>query len=306
MIHDHLGAHVPLKSPDMFAGSVHTAIEYDADALMVFTGAPQNTRRKPIDEFQIPAAKQLLQAHAIDDVIVHAPYIVNLGNTAKPENYTFGVQFLKEEVTRADALGATQIAFHPGAHLKDTPANAIKQIIKGLNEVISPDQEAHIAIETMAGKGTEVGITFEQLADIIAGVQYNEKVSVTFDTCHTSDAGYDIAHDFDGVLNQFDHIIGLDKLQLIHLNDSKNPQGSHKDRHENIGFGTIGFNALYHVYTHPQLTTVPKIMETPWVGADKKHQVAPYAYEIAMLRSGQFDPDLQKKIEATGGVLPKK
>ncbi len=304
MLHDHLGAHVPLKGKTMFAGSVQTALDYHADALMVFTGAPQNTRRKPIDEFEIAQAQTLLASHGIDDVVVHAPYIVNLGNTAKPENYTFGVQFLREEVARADALGATQIALHPGAHLKDTPENAIKQIIKGLNEVISPTQHAHIAIETMAGKGTEVGITFEQLADIIAGIQNNDKVSVTFDTCHTSDAGYDIAHDFDGVLNQFDHIIGLNKLQMIHLNDSKNPQGSHKDRHANIGFGTIGFDALHYVYAHPQLKDVPKIMETPFVGPDKKHQFPPYAFEIQMLRSGQFDPDLLEKIQEHEGKLP--
>ncbi len=211
--------------------------------------------------------------------------------------------FLQEEVLRAEALGATQIVLHPGAHVGAGADAGIQQIIKGLNEILRPDQTAQIALETMAGKGTEVGRSFEELAQMIDGVTYNEKLSVTFDTCHTNDAGYNVREDFDGVLNEFDHIIGLDRLKVVHLNDSKNPQGAHKDRHANIGFGEIGFDALNHVLQHEQLVNVPKILETPYVGEDKKHNFAPYAYEIAMLKAGQFDPDLLTKVEQNEGKL---
>ncbi|MCD2255807.1 deoxyribonuclease IV [Agrilactobacillus fermenti] len=293
-----IGSHVSMKGKEMLLGSAQEAAGYHADTMMVYTGAPQNTRRKAISEMNIPAGQAYMAAHNIQSVVVHAPYIINLGNTVKPQNYGFAVEFMRQEVARADALGATQMAFHPGAHLGKGAAVAIKQISKGLNEIITKDQKVHIAIETMAGKGTEVGRTFEEIAAIIDGVTESEKISVTFDTCHTNDAGYDIRSDFDGVLNEFDHIIGLDKLQLLHLNDSKNPQGSHKDRHANIGFGTIGFEALSYVAHHPQLQDRPMILETPYVGPDKKHQWPPYGFEIAMLRQNEFDPDLLTKIQA--------
>ncbi len=172
--------------------------------------------------------------NGLKEVVVHAPYIINLGNTLKPQNFTFGVQFLQQEIKRAEAIGAKEIVLHPGAHVGAGPEKAINQIAKGLNEVISDDQHAQIALETMAGKGTEVGVTFEQLAEIIDKVQNNDKLAVTFDTCHTSDAGYDIKNDFDGVLNEFDHIIGLDRLKVIHLNDSKNDPGQHQNINKGI------------------------------------------------------------------------
>ncbi len=293
-----IGSHVSMKGQAMLLGSAQDAASFGADTMMVYTGAPQNTRRKPIEDLNIPAGKAYMAAHHIQSVIVHAPYIINLGNTKKPENYGFAVDFLRAEVQRADALGATQMTLHPGAHVGAGASAAIAQIIKGLNEVITPEQKVHIALETMAGKGTEVGRNFEEIAQMIAGITYNEKISVTFDTCHTNDAGYNVREDFDGVLAEFDRIIGLDKLQLIHLNDSKNPQGSHKDRHANIGFGTIGFDALSKIAHHPALQDRPMIMETPYVGPDKKHQQPPYKYEIAMLRANEFDPDLLTKIEA--------
>ncbi|MDU6525137.1 MAG: deoxyribonuclease IV, partial [Enterococcus sp.] len=167
----------------------------------------------------------------------------------------------------------------------------------GLNEVLTKEHRAQIALETMAGKGTELGKSFEELAYIIDGVSLNEKLSVTFDTCHTNDAGYNVKEDFDAVLEEFDKVIGLDRLKVIHLNDSKNPQGSHKDRHANIGFGTIGFDALNYIAHHEQLKELPKILETPYVGEDKKNQKAPYGFEIAMLKSQIFDPDLLEKIQ---------
>lgn len=296
-----IGSHVSMKGKEMLLGSAKEAASYGENVMMVYTGAPQNTRRKPIDELNIDAGQAYMKAHGIEQVVVHAPYVVNLGNTIKPENFPFAVDFLREEVKRAQALGATQIVLHPGAHVGAGPDAAIAQIAKGLNEIITPDQTVKIALETMAGKGTEVGITFEQLAQIIEQVDDNDKLSVCFDTCHTNDAGYDIVGDFDGVLKHFDDVVGLDRLQVIHLNDSKNPQGSHKDRHELLGLGTIGFEALNAVAHHPALTSVPKIMETPWVIPDpenKKKKLPPYGYEVAMLRQQRFNPNIEANVIA--------
>lgn len=293
-----IGSHVGMKSPDMLAGSAKEAHSYDANAMMIFTGAPQNTRRKDVSEMNIPKGEKLISEYGINDVIGHAPYIVNLGNTTKPESFGFGVDFMAQEIKRCDALGIQAISFHPGAHVGAGPEAALNQIAKGLNEVLTADQNVQIAIETMAGKGTEVGITFEQLATILDQIKLTDKVAITFDTCHTSDAGYNIKDDFDGVLNEFDHIIGIDRIASIHLNDSKNPQGSHKDRHENIGFGEIGFETLNYVAHHPQLEEIPKIMETPYVKKDDQDKVgvAPYKAEIAMIRAQKFDPDMKEKL----------
>ena len=280
----------------MLLGAAEDAASYQATTFMIYTGAPQNTRRKPIEEMNIAAGQDFMTQAGISNIVVHAPYIINLGNTIKPENFGFAVSFLQAEIQRAQALGATQITLHPGAHVGAGPEAGIKQIIKGLNEVLEKGQTAQIALETMAGKGTEIGRSFEEIAAIIDGVTLNEKLSVTFDTCHTNDAGYNIKEDFDGVLNEFDKIIGLDRLKVIHVNDSKNPQGSHKDRHANIGFGTIGFDALNKIVHHEQLQELPKILETPYVGEDKKNKKAPYGFEIAMLQQQTFDPDLLTKI----------
>lgn len=293
-----IGSHVSMSGKKMLLGAAEEAASYQATTFMIYTGAPQNTRRKPIEEMQIAAGQDFMTEKGISNIVVHAPYIINLGNTIKPENFGFAVSFLQEEIQRAQALGATQITLHPGAHVGAEPEAGIKQIIKGLNEVLEKNQTAQIALETMAGKGTEIGRSFEELAAIIDGVTLNEKLSVTLDTCHTNDAGYNVKEDFDGVLNEFDKIIGLDRLKVIHVNDSKNPQGSHKDRHANIGFGTIGFEALNKIVHHEQLTALPKILETPYVGEDKKNKKAPYGYEIAMLREKNFDPELLTKIMA--------
>ncbi|MDT6951450.1 deoxyribonuclease IV [Companilactobacillus alimentarius] len=293
-----IGSHVAMKAPKMLAGSAKEAHSYDANAMMIFTGAPQNTRRKDVSEMNIPEGQRLLKLYGIDHIIGHAPYIINLGNTVKLQNLTFGISFMKEEIKRCDALGIEALSFHPGAHLNQGPEVALKQIGHALNEIIEPNQKVSIAIETMAGKGTEVGITFEQIAEIFDNCQSNDKLSVTMDTCHMSDAGYDVKNDFDGVLNEFDHIVGLDKLSVIHLNDSKNECGSHKDRHEDIGFGTIGFDALNYVAHHPQLENIPKIMETPYVKRDEndKKGIAPFKPEIEMLRLNKFDPEMKTKL----------
>jgi deoxyribonuclease-4 len=291
-----IGSHVSMSGKKMLLGAAEEAASYQATTFMIYTGAPQNTRRKPIEEMNIAAGQDFMTQAGISNIVVHAPYIINLGNTIKPENFGFAVSFLQAEIQRAQALGATQITLHPGAHVGAGPEAGIKQIIKGLNEVLEKGQTAQIALETMAGKGTEIGRSFEEIAAIIDGVTLNEKLSVTFDTCHTNDAGYNVKEDFDGVLNEFDKIIGLDRLKVIHVNDSKNPQGSHKDRHANIGFGTIGFDALNKIVHHDQLQELPKILETPYVGEDKKNKKAPYGFEIAMLQQQTFDPDLLTKI----------
>ncbi|MBL1227524.1 deoxyribonuclease IV [Enterococcus sp. BWR-S5] len=292
-----IGSHVSMSGKKMLLGAAEEAASYQASTFMIYTGAPQNTRRKPIEELNIEAGQAFMEKHGLSNIVVHAPYIINLGNTIKPENFGFATEFLRQEIQRAQALGAKQITLHPGAHVGAGVDAGLKQIIKGLDEVLSKDQIPQIALETMAGKGTELGRTFEELATIIEGVTLNEKLSVTLDTCHINDAGYNVKEDFDGVLEEFDKIIGLDRLKVVHVNDSKNPMASHKDRHANIGFGTIGFDALNKIVHHEKLTELPKILETPYVGEDKKNKKAPYGFEIAMLKSGTFDSDLLEKIE---------
>ncbi|MCT3397614.1 putative endonuclease 4 [Lentilactobacillus hilgardii] len=295
-----IGSHVSMNGKDMFLGSAKEAAGFGENVFMVYTGAPQNTVRKPIEKLNGPAGKAYMAEHNLKEVVVHAPYIINLGNTLKPQNFAFGVQFLQQEIARAEAIGAKQIVLHPGAHVGEGPQKAIDQIAKGLNEVITDNQSTQIALETMAGKGTEVGITFEQLAEIISKVSNNEKLSVTFDTCHTNDAGYDVKNDFDGVLNEFDHIVGLNRLKVIHLNDSKNERGSHKDRHQIIGLGTIGFKALNYIAHHDQLASVPKIMETPILKdpENKRIKYNPHGYEVSMLRKQVFNPSIIEDMKA--------
>lgn len=291
-----LGSHVSMAGKKMLLGAAEEAHSYGSNVFMIYTGAPQNTRRKSIEEMNIPAGKEFMEANQMVEIVVHAPYIINLGNTTKPEHFGFATQFLHDEIQRSQALGAKQITMHPGAHVGAGPDKAIAQIIKGLNEVLDHNQTAQIALETMAGKGTEIGRNFEELAAIIDGVTHNEKLSITLDTCHTHDAGYAIREDFDSVLEQFDRIIGLDRLKVMHINDSKNEKGAHKDRHANIGKGYIGFDALNFIVHHPQLETLPKILETPFVGEDKKNKKAPYKYEIEMFKNQTYNPQLLKDI----------
>jgi len=291
-----IGSHVSMSGKKMLLGASEEAASYGANTFMIYTGAPQNTRRKKIEELNIEAGLLHMKEHGMTDIVVHAPYIINLGNTTKPETFELGVDFLTSEIQRTHALGAKQIVLHPGAHVGAGADAGIQQIIKGLNEVLTADQEVQIALETMAGKGTECGRSFEEIAQIIDGVTHNEKLSVCFDTCHVHDAGYDIVQDFDGVLNEFDKSVGIQRIKVLHINDSKNVCGARKDRHENIGFGEIGFGALNYIVHHPAFTEVPKILETPYVGEDKKNKKAPYQLEIDMVRAQSFDSELKQKL----------
>ena len=276
----------------MLLAASEEAVSYGSNTFMIYTGAPQNTRRKKIEDLNIEVGRKHMEENGINEIIVHAPYIINIGNAANPATFELGVNFLRTEIDRTEAIGASQIVLHPGSHVKEGAEVGIKKIIEGLNEVLTGDEKVQIALETMAGKGSECGRSFEEIAMIIDGVKHNDKLSVCFDTCHTHDAGYNIVEDFDGVLAEFDRTVGIERIKVLHINDSKNARGAHKDRHENIGFGHIGFNALNYVVHHPQLMEIPKILETPYVGEDKNNKKPPYKHEIEMFRNQQFNENL--------------
>ncbi|EWG08922.1 deoxyribonuclease IV [Cytobacillus firmus] len=293
-----IGSHVSMSGKKMLLAASEEAVSYGSNTFMIYTGAPQNTRRKKIEDLNIEAGLKHMAENGIADIVVHAPYIINIGNTVNPSTFELGVNFLRSEIDRTEAIGANQIVLHPGAHVGAGTEAGIKKIVEGLNEVLNGEENVQIALETMAGKGSECGRSFEELAMIIEGVNYNNHLSVCFDTCHIHDAGYDIVNDFDGVLDEFDKVIGLDRLKVLHINDSKNERGMRKDRHANIGFGHIGFSALNYIVHHPQLKDIPKILETPYVGEDKNNKKAPYKHEIDMLRSQEFNESLLEAITA--------
>ena len=250
---------------------------------MLYTGAPQNTRRKDISNLNIDAGWEYAHEHGIDEIVVHAPYIINLANTVKPETYELAVEFLEKEIARTAAMRSRILVLHPGSHVNAGAEAGIAQIIKGLNTVLEKnDDDVFIALETMAGKGSELGKTFEEINYLISHCDYPEKLGVCLDTCHIHDAGYDLSN-FDAILDEFDRIIGLDRLLVVHLNDSKNVQGAHKDRHANLGLGEIGFDILNGIAHNERIKDVPKILETPYI--DGK---APYKEEIDMLKNQEF------------------
>ena len=299
-----IGSHVSMKGPDMLEGSVKEALSYGANTFMIYTGAPQNTRRKPLEELRIASARGLMEREGIhpEDVVIHAPYVMNLANP-DPEKRAFAVDFLVNELERSAAIGARQIVLHPGAHVKQGPDEGIKNIIEGLNEVLrrTKSLDTLIALETMAGKGTECGRSFEELKMIIDGVKDNQRLSVCFDTCHTHDAGYDVKDDFDAVLKKFDDVIGISRISVLHINDSKNPKGAGKDRHANLGMGKIGFEALNYIVHHDAFKTIPKILETPYITENddsKKRLYAPYKDEIKMLKEARFNSEFVDLIRA--------
>lgn len=291
-----IGSHVSVSGKKMLLAGSEEAVSYGANTMMVYTGAPQNTRRKPIEDLNIEAALVHMAAHDIEEIVVHAPYIINLGNTTKPETFELAVSFLAAEIKRAEALQvARHVVLHPGAHVGAGEEVGLARIIEGLNEVLTGDETVKIALETMAGKGSELGKTFEELATIIDGVTHNDRLSVCFDTCHVHDAGYDLVGDLDGVIEQFDRIVGLDRLGVIHVNDSKNVRGAKKDRHENIGYGEIGFDTLNRIIHHEAFTHLPKILETPYIPISEKTKVAPYKQEIEMFRANRFDAEWREQ-----------
>lgn len=282
----YLGSHVSMSSPDFYLGSVKEALSYGANTFMFYTGAPQNSYRLPLEKLKIDEARALLKANNIDEskIVVHAPYIINISNQLNESLFEISKSSLIRELQRTQAFGLKILVVHPGAHVGTGVENGLASLIRGLDEVLEQDgTDVKIVLETMAGKGTEMGTSFEQFAHVLSKIKHPERVGICLDTCHISDDGMDI-NNFDEILKSFDEIIGLDKLLCVHINDSKNPVGAHKDRHENIGYGEIGFEALNHVVHHPLLKGIPMELETPYINGNP-----PYKKEIEMLRNSKFE-----------------
>ena len=286
-----IGSHVKFNKEQLL-GSVKEAISYGANALMLYTGAPQNTRRSRIDANLVNEAVKLMQEHNIDinHIICHAPYIINLANRENIHNYEFSIDFLRTELDRCIEMGIKYLVVHPGSHVNHTKIEGINNIINALNKVIKEDDTCMILLETMAGKGSECGANLEEIKMILDGVN-SSNIGICLDTCHLNDFGVDL-HKFGDYLSEFDKIIGIEKIKCVHVNDSKNDLGTHKDRHANIGYGTIGFDTLLKIVHEPKLKDVPKILETPYVSISDTKEVPPYKLEIEMLKNKQFNANL--------------
>ena len=294
-----IGSHVSFGKEQLL-GSVKEAINYNANAFMFYTGAPQNTLRSPINNELTTKAKELMKENNIDikNVICHAPYIVNPA-TNDDVKRNFAIDFLKNEIKRCSELGVKYIVLHPGSAVGIDRNIAIENIIYVLNQILDNSYDVKILLETMAGKGNECGKTTIELKSIIDNIKYQDKIGVCLDTCHLNDSGIDISN-FNSYLDEFDNLIGLDKIGCIHINDSKNELGSHKDRHANIGYGIIGFDNIINVINNPLLKDIPFILETPYTGNDiddNERLYPPYKYEIEMIRNNKFNPNLFEDIK---------
>lgn len=292
-----LGCHVSNKGDLMLKGSVEDALNYGANCFMIYLGAPQNTYRKDFARMNVFAFQELLALNKISkaDIIVHAPYIVNLANPDSSK-HEFAVSFLTEEIKKCAEIGLEYIVLHPGNSLTLSVEEGLQQIKKALIRILDNTKElsVKIALETMSGKGSELCNRFEHLNYLITEIKSNRLV-VCFDTCHVHDAGYDIVNNYEGVLSEFDKIVGLDKIKVFHINDSKNIRGANKDRHENIGFGEIGFPTISKFCHDERFEKIPKILETPFVKVGN-NEYPPYKHEIEMIKANLFDPNLKNKI----------
>ncbi|WP_042164314.1 deoxyribonuclease IV [Paenibacillus gorillae] len=295
-----IGSHVSFSDKGLLTAT-EEAVTYGSSTFMIYTGAPQNTRRKPIESLYIEEGRLAMDKAGIGEIVVHAPYIVNLGSY-KDSTFDLAVQFLQEEIRRTDAIGVRNIVLHPGAYTDKDAEYGIARIAEGLNLVLEGTKETkvNIALETMAGKGTEIGRSFEELAQIIEKVGMNDRLTVCMDTCHMHDAGYDLIGDLDGTLEQFDKIVGLNRVAIVHVNDSKNPRGAGKDRHAPVGAGWLGYDAIRSIVHHDALAGRPFILETPWIGKTDKTQRPMYEAEIALLRgdaAGRFGDSFFDHVE---------
>ena len=287
-----------MSGPNYYLGSVKEALEYGANTFMFYTGAPQNSIRTPLDKLKINEAIELMKENNIniDDVVVHAPYLINLGNLNK-DKYEVSYNLLVNEIDRTVKMGCRYLVLHPGASMDYDRTESLNQIAHLLNKAIETNPKIVVLLETMAGKGSEVGKTFDEIAYLISLINSKGNIGVCLDTCHINDGGYDLS-DVDSLLNEFDKVIGLSYLKVCHINDSKNPIGAHKDRHENFGFGQIGFDKLTNFIYHPLLKDKIFILETPYVKKNEKDKISypPYKFEIQTIKDRIFDPELKEKI----------
>ena len=292
-----IGSHVSNNGDEMLIGSVKEALSYKANCFMIYLGPPQSTMRKDASRLNINEMRMLIDKFNIniEDVIVHAPYIVNLAQP-DPEKREFAVNFITKEMKTMAKVGCKYMVLHPGAHMNMGVDKGLELIADSLKKILNntKDDSTCIALETMAGKGTECCSKFEEIKKLIDLVD-SERIVVCFDTCHTHDSGYDIINDYQGVMNHFDKLIGLDKIKAFHINDSLSICGAKKDRHANMGFGHIGFKALMQFVYDERFKDIPKILETPYIKTENG-EFAPYKYEIEMIKNNQFDEELLKKI----------
>jgi deoxyribonuclease-4 len=288
-----IGSHISLKAPDYFLAGAEQAVSFHESSFMFYTGAPQNTRRLPTSIMKIEEGTSFCKEHGMDlsTIVVHAPYIINLSNSKNPDVYELGKRFLGSELTRVKDFGLSLLVLHPGSTLGASPEEGIETCASAINEVLENDDSGvTICLESMAGKGNELGRSLEEISEIVSRIKKQDRIGVCLDTCHLNDAGYDVS-DIDSLVKKFDSLIGLDKLKVIHLNDSKNVMGAEKDRHENIGYGTIGFETLSRWAHEKRFSRIPKILETPMVG-----EKYPYKKEIEMLVSGKYVDGWREKL----------
>lgn len=284
-----IGSHVSFNNKEQLLGSVKEAISYNANTFMIYTGSTQSTSRSELrDECTYNAYKLMLENNInSNNVIVHAPYIINLANRKDEDKYIFYCDFLANELDRCKKLGLNKIVLHPGSATTCTKEDAIKNIVDGINYVYNKTTDTMILLEFMAGKGTEVGTSIDELKCIIDGINDQNRIGVCLDTCHMNDSGVDISK-FNEFLSEFDRKIGISKIKCVHVNDSLNSLGSHKDRHANIGYGTIGFDNILNVVYNDKLNNIPFILETPYVNRNTNYSYAPYKYEIENIRNKKF------------------
>lgn len=265
-----LGANVSIAKTGLLH-AVEESISYHSDTYMIYTRSNRGGSARPIEQMNRDEALGIMAEHHLSDPVVHLSYLVNLASP-KEETFEYGTMVLTEEIQRVQYLGFRYIVMHPGSHVGTGQEKGIERIAEGLNAILKGDESLFLCLETMAGDGSKVGNRLEEIAEIIARVDQKEKMGVCIDTCHNYSAGYDIVNDFDGFLKEFDQIIGLDRLKVAHINDSKTPFKSHKDRHANIGRGSIGLDALRYIVHHEALRDIPLILETP--GGLYKHEIA--------------------------------
>ena len=290
-----IGSHVSFTNKEQLLGSTKESISYGSNTFMFYTGGPQSTMRSEINDDLTYEAYKLMVENNInsENVIVHAPYILNLANRSDERKYEFYIDFFADELLRVKRLGFNKIVLHPGSAVNTSREDGLQNIINALNKVFEKTDSVIVLLETMAGKGNELGINIDEIKTIIDGIKDKDRIGVCLDTCHLNDSGIDL-NEFDNYLDEFEEKIGINKIKCMHVNDSMNQIGAHKDRHQNIGYGTIGFDTLCNVIYNKRLEGIPFILETPWVNRNQDNEYPPYKFEIDNFRNKKFNDFINK------------